>query len=383
MSSSERYPPGFFLAVVANQFFFTSFQWTFATLPGYIQTIGGDPALIGLAFGLFTLSAVAVRPALGRLIDRWGCKPMMLAGALIFTLSPLLYALLPWVWPFMVVRLLHGVGIAAFTTAYIVLVTGLAPPRRRGEAVGLAGITNNLGMLLAPALGVLVQVKWGYAAHFFTAAGMGAVSLVLLLPVAESRGSGAADTIKSAMWAVARQRPIWVAALGSTGLAVAYGAVLSFMAPFAAERGLSAAGTYFTVFAAAMIVVQALAGWLSDRIGRKAVATPGLAAVALAIAGLAAARTNAALLAAGAGLGLSWGLVRASLDTSVVDAAAPLTRGTALAFLYTCFDIGVGAGSFGLGIAAQAQGYTTAFFCAALWAAVALAGYLLWGGRTR
>ena len=42
------------LAIAAIFFHSTSFQWTSATVPGYVQQLGGDPAQIGLAFGLFT-----------------------------------------------------------------------------------------------------------------------------------------------------------------------------------------------------------------------------------------------------------------------------------------------------------------------------------------
>lgn len=379
---SNRYPPSFYLAIVANLFFFSSFQWTFATLPGYVQYLGGDATHIGLAYGLFTLSAVAARPVIGSLIDHWGRKPMLLIGTALFVVSPLLYVLASSLWPFLAVRILHGVGIAAFTTAYTALVADLAPAGRRGEAVGLSGITSNLGMLFAPALGSYLQTNKGYAPHFAVAAGIAACSFVLLLPVREPQHEQLGKAESPSLWTVARMRAVWVAALGSTGLAMAYGAVLSFLPPFAAERGLAAVGSYFTAFALAMIITQAPAGWLSDRIGRRAVAVPGMAVAALAMAGLASAHTSIALLAAGAALGVSWGLLRAGLDTAVVDAVAPEARGTALAFLYTWFDIGVGAGSFGLGVVAQAQGYAAAFYVAAIWSVLALAGYLAWSQRT-
>jgi MFS family permease len=132
-----------------------------------------------------------------------------------------------------------------------------------------------------------------------------------------------------------------------------------------------------------MMLAQASAGWLSDRIGRRAVAAPGLAVTALATAGLALVHSNAALLAAGAGLGLGWGLVRVGLDTAVVDTVPAESRGTALGFLYTCFDAGIGIGSFGLGIAAQQYGYAATFGLAAAWAVGALAGYLGLSPRRR
>jgi MFS family permease len=385
-----RYPSSLYLALAANLFFFSGFQWTFATLPGFIQKIGGDATHIGLAFGLFSLSAVAARPLVGWLVDRWGRKPMLLIGAAIFALSPALYALLDALWPFQIVRVFHGLGIAAFTTAYTTLVGDLAPPARRGGAIGLSGVTNNLGMLFAPALGVYVVTRWGYAAHFWASAGITALCLLLLLPVTEPvRHTETPIDRPSRRWTVVRMQPVWIAAFGITGLAMAYGAVLSFLAPFADEKGLTAAsgsaalttGGYFSAFAVAMMLAQASAGWLSDRVGRRAVALPGMVIVVLAMIGLATARTNTALLAAGASFGLGWGLTRAGLDTTVVDAVSAEARGTAVGFLYTMFDIGVGIGSFGLGFIAQTQGYIAVFYATAGWAAVALAGYLTWGRR--
>jgi predicted MFS family arabinose efflux permease len=76
---------------------------------------------------------------------------------------------------------------------------------------------------------------------------------------------------------------------------------------------------------------------------------------------------------------LSWGLVRAGIDAAVMDAVTPEARGTAIGLLYACFDIGVGVGSFGLGVFAQVRGFSAVFYAAALWAAVALTGYLTWG----
>jgi MFS family permease len=374
----NRLPSGLYVAIAANFFYFASFQWSYVTLPGYIQELGGGAVEMGLAFGVATLSAVLARPIIGPLLDRWGRKVALLAGSALFVLEPILYTLVDSVWPFLAVRLLRGLSLAAFTTAYTALVADLAPVDRRGEAVGLAGVTNNLGMLFAPALGAAMQVRWGYTPHFWAAAAIAAASVLLVLPLREPAGASRAAHVGPGLRAVARLRPVWLASFAGTGLAVAYGAALSFMPPFAAERGLEAAGAYFTAFAVAMMASQASAGWLSDRVGRRAVTLPGMAVVGLASGGLALARTDLGLLASGAGLGLSWGLVRAALDAGIVDSVPAKARGAAFAFVYTCFDAGIGAGSYGLGLLAQAQGYAAAFYAAGAWAAMALAAYLAW-----
>lgn len=377
---SEGYPASFYLVLAANLFFFSSFQWTFVTLPGFIQHLGGDATHIGLAFGLVTLSAVAVRPAIAPLIDRWGRRLALAVGAALFVLEPILYTLTTSVWPFLLVRLIRGLALAAFTTAYTALAADLAPQGRRGEAIGLSGVTNNLGMLFMPALGAAVLAWGNYTIHFWGAAAVAFLSLLLVLPLTEPPpGPGAASQAGSGFWQVARRRDVWLAALGGTGLAVAYGAALSFMAPLADVRSLAAAGGYFTAFALAMMAAQAGAGWVSDRVGRRAVALPGMAAAALAALGLGLAHSDLALLASGAGLGLGWGLVRAGLDSEVVDAVGAQARASALGVLYTCFDVGIGLGSFGLGLAAASWGYGAAFYTAAAWASIVLAAYLLLG----
>jgi predicted MFS family arabinose efflux permease len=109
------------------------------------------------------------------------------------------------------------------------------------------------------------------------------------------------------------------------------------------------------------------------------VTIPGLLLVVPAMIMLALARSDAALWAAGAFFGLGWGLARAGLDTSVVEAVSTEARGSAVGILYASFDIGVGAGSFGLGLVAQAWSYAAAFYAAAAWAVAAVAGYVGWG----
>ncbi len=384
MSQKNRYPFDFYLALAANLFFFAGFQWTFATLPAYLQEIGGGAADIGLAFGLLSLSAVASRPAVGWLADHWGRKPVLLLGAVIVCLVPALYALTRSLWLFQAERVLHGLGMAAFTTAYTTLIGDLAPPERRGEAMGLSGVTNNVGMLVAPVLGVSTAAAWGYAAHFWISAAITVLSPLLLLFVTEpERRSKSIPIRQESLRAVARLRPVWVASLGVTGLAVSFGAVLSFLAPFAAEHDLTAAGVYFSAMALAMIVAQSGAGWLSDRVGRRAVTIPGLALTVVAVAGLAMVRSDAALVLLGIAFGTAWGLSRAGMDTSVVEAVPARQRGKAVSVFFTSFDIGVGVGSFGLGIIAQEGGYGAAFYAAALWSILALGSYTLWSVESR
>ena len=84
------YPWPFFAAMAATLFLFLGFQALFSTLPLYVIAIGGSPADNGLATWVFALAALLARPLAGMLSDRWGHKPVLVVGAILFGGGPLL-----------------------------------------------------------------------------------------------------------------------------------------------------------------------------------------------------------------------------------------------------------------------------------------------------
>ncbi len=152
----------FSLAIVANLFSFTSMYLLLATLPLYVLAIGGSVSDAGIVLACFTLTAVVLRPWIGRLSDRRAKKGIMLAGAVITAVSSLLYEPSHTVPLLMAVRVLHGVGWAAFGTAASALAADLAPLPRRGEAMGYFGVGMNVAMAIGPALGVFLVGQTGY-----------------------------------------------------------------------------------------------------------------------------------------------------------------------------------------------------------------------------
>ena len=81
----------FVLMSVGSLFLFTGFYLLLPTLPLFIQELGGLDTQVGLAAGVFTFAAVMIRPFAGGLLDRYGRRPFLLAGLLVFTVSMYLY----------------------------------------------------------------------------------------------------------------------------------------------------------------------------------------------------------------------------------------------------------------------------------------------------
>jgi len=342
--------------MLANFLFFFSFQLLYTPLPIYVERIGGEPAQVGLVMGALSLASISSRPGLGRLVDRLGRKPILLLGAAIFAAAPLLYLSARSIPQLVAVRLLHGLGLGAFTTAYIALITDLAPSGRRGEAMGLAATASPLSLMIAPPLGTSLMESRGFAPLFIVAASAATLSLAAGLPIAEPEVDRSPPP-KGGFLRVVRRRGVWVPSVAAGVVALTYGSVITFLPLFAARRGIKGVGFFFTAYALAIIGVQALAGRLSDRVGRRMVAVPAMICMGLTFFALAHARSTPWLVAVAVAYGLGFGGARTTLDASIADSVPPALRGTAMGIDYASFDLGIGLGSLLLGLVAEAQGY--------------------------
>ncbi|NLB88916.1 MAG: MFS transporter, partial [Syntrophomonadaceae bacterium] len=74
----------FILITLITLFSFLSFQMLLPTLPVYATKLGGSDTHAGLVIGIFTFSAVLIRPFAGYALDAYGRKGLFIIGLLIF-----------------------------------------------------------------------------------------------------------------------------------------------------------------------------------------------------------------------------------------------------------------------------------------------------------
>ena len=196
----------------------------------------------------------------------------------------------------------------------------------------------------------------GFAPVSVVAASAAALSLAIALPIAEPQADRSPPP-KGGFLRVVRRRGVWVPSVAVGAVALTYGSVITFLPLFAARRGIKGVGFFFTAYALAIIGVQALAGRLSDRVGRRMVAVPAMICMGLTFFALAHAQSTPWLAAVAVAYGLSFGGARTTLDASIADSVPPALRGTAMGIDYASFDLGIGLGSLLLGLVAEAQGY--------------------------
>ena len=140
---------------------------------------GNDPALIGLALGMYGLAQAVMQSPLGIASDRVGRKPVIVAGLLIFAAGSALAALATDIYGLMAGRALQGAGaISAATSALLADLTRDEVRTKAMAALGISiGLMFALSLMLAPPLsqwlGGLPGLFWLTAA--LSLAGVGLV----------------------------------------------------------------------------------------------------------------------------------------------------------------------------------------------------------------
>jgi MFS family permease len=118
----------------------------------------------------------------GAKADRWGRKPLFLAGLAILPIRGVLYTFSDSAWWLVGVQLLDGVGAGIFGAIFPVIVADLMRGTGRFNAAQGAIVTaQGVGAALSTTLAGLVVVHAGYGAAFLTLAAVAAVGLVVFM----------------------------------------------------------------------------------------------------------------------------------------------------------------------------------------------------------
>ncbi|HEM61489.1 MAG TPA: MFS transporter [Chloroflexi bacterium] len=355
----------FYLAFLSAILQYSSASLLLTPLPVYIEELGGGPAEVGLSGTIVALTALAFRPYMGRLADTRGRKPTLLIGASMYVVASLGYAVSDSIPVFLVARVIQGIGISAFTSAFGAYVADVTPPARWGEALGIAGTSMAVATMVAPPIGAALIGHLALRGIFLIAAmtALAALGVTLLLrePQKEpqTRHAGSPDLPRAIE--VVRLRGVLVPSVANLTLGVAQGTFMTFLPLFVRDRGLGNAGFFFTMMSGFSIVAAFSMGRLSDRVGRPAVALPMFLILALGSGSLVWTYSFAMLLLVAAVIGIGVGGARVGLESMLVDAAPASLRGTAFGLLYLCFDIGIASGSMAGGLLASFTDYGTLY----------------------
>jgi len=315
-------------------------------LPSYLSALGGEDYK-GLIISLFTLTAAISRPFSGKLTDGIGRKPIIIFGMIVCIICSLLYPILSSISAFFVLRLAHGFSTGFSPTAVTAYIADVVPVHRRGEAMGIIGVSINLGSSITPPLGSYLATAYSINTMFYASSFIALISMLMIIGIKETLPTPKRfnlGLLKLNKNEIINRRSIFLAMV--CGLSyLGFGAIITITPDQTEFLGMSNKGLYFTSFTACSILSRLIAGQVSDKYGRVVVMRVAVVLLALAYIIFGYADSPRNLLVASGFVGFALGIAIPAVFAWTVDRSNDSNRGKAVATLFIGLEVAIGLGA--------------------------------------
>lgn len=359
----------FVLLAFSAMLYYASFGASMPLVPKYVKTITTSDVLVGVVAGSFALSAVVLRPSLGRLGDRRPRRLLIIGGGLISGLAYVGHAFSEHVPMLIVFRLLVGAGQGAVMIGAASLAVDMAPYHRRGEAASYILVAFQLGMGLGPVAGELLvdHTSWDVAWYCCAASGFASAAVASLLPNRPVIGMGGPQNRR--FLHPAGVRPGLVIGFGVFGFA----GFNAFLALFGDDIGVGSVGPVFLILSVTTVVVRVVGARLPDRLGPGLGGAIALGCIGVGMIAIGLIQQPVALYAFALLLGVGSALMFPCISVRALNDVPENERSSSLATFTMFIDVFAGVSGLVLGGVAAVSTYSVVFVAGG---AVALIGSL-------
>jgi MFS family permease len=367
-----------FLLVMASTFaYFTAVGIITPTLPLFVTgPLGHGDLAVGVTIGAFAASAVLLRPYVGRVSDTKGRRILIIGGGTLVGLSMLGYIIGESMSTLLVMRVLTGVGEAAFYVGAASVINDLAPDERRGEAISYFSLALYGGLAVGPVIGESILEAANFTAVWIAAGTSSILAGLIGLRVPDTRPPAEEGDLPRRIVNRRALLPGTVLATSIWGLAT----FSAFVPLYAQDLGMSGSRYVFVVQSAVLILIRSVGARLPDILGpgKSGRAALTLSAIGLTLMGVW--NDPVGLYTGTIVYSVGHALVFPALMTLAIRRAPASERGSVVGTFTAFFDLSFGVGAASAGAIASLLGYRGAFVGAGF---VALAGLALLFGYSR
>ncbi len=360
----------FILMTFTNLFMSAGSFLLIPVLPIYAREVfDASESEIGYIIGIYTLSALFLRPVVGVALDTIGRKPTYLVGLVLFVVFMPFYAWASSLLLLFAIRFLHGLTWGAVTTGGSTIASDIVPMERRGEGIGYFGMSFTVAMAIGPVLGLGLVQHVDYQSLFYIASLVVAATFVIATFVKYPQivnAKRARRGLSLDMIVDQRVLPASTIALFCSGV---YGGLISFITLFMEESGiqtgialLDSGAVFFVAYAIGLTSIRPIAGVQMDRHGPARVMGFGFVVLMISVLALASTREIISFFIASLTAGIGMGVILPTTITMVVNLVEPERRGVANSTFFSAVDIGVGLGTILLGMIASATSVTFMYY---------------------
>lgn len=149
-------------------------------VPGLLEEFTASGQAAGYLVSCFGLSQFLFSPLAGNLSDRYGRKPMIIIGLILFAVSNLLAAFASDLSLLFISRLIGGLGSAALIPSIIAYIADITADEQRSKAMSWLGASMTSGFIIGPGVGGMLA-EWGIKTPFYVSAGVGLLAMICSL----------------------------------------------------------------------------------------------------------------------------------------------------------------------------------------------------------
>jgi MFS family permease len=358
--SSRRLTIALYSAAV---FLFWMAQYLYVpTLPTYVQSKTSHLALVGVVLSMYGLWQAIIRLPLGIVADWLGWrKPFILAGLALAGLGAWIMGTTDSVSGLTMGRAVTGLA-AGTWVPLIVGFSALFPPKEAVRASALLTLFNSVGRIFATSVTGLLNEWGGYSLAFFLATGIAALSILVMLPIGETRRPLKQPSVGSIGRLIARRDVLLPSLLSAVGQYVNWAISFGFMTVLVKQLGgTGVTQSMFVTLSIAMMAGGNLAATSVNRIGARRLVRLSFVLLFIGTGVAALAPTLAVLLAAQICLGLAQGVGYPALMGMSIQHVTDAERATAMGLHQAVYAIGMFGGPALSGVLAEAMGIQPMF----------------------
>jgi MFS family permease len=358
-------------------------------LPVYAQGIGAPLTVVGIMLSAYGVMQLLLRIPVGVASDLAGRrKPFVLAGLALAAAGALGFIWAPSPWLLVAARATTGLAACAWV-AITVMYSGYYPAAMAASAIGMMGLTNGLGQVIATWSGGWAAGTYGWQTPFFLSAVAGVAGMGLMAACREAQprrgGARAAAPMSWArLWSVGTSPALLlVSGLSAINTYATFTTVFGFIPVYAKDLGATSAdlGVLAALSLIPFTLVQPLTARVTRAIGFPATVTAGFVLSGAMTLLVPLASAFGPLVATQFAGGAGRGLLGASLMSLAIVAVEQRERATAMGVYQAVYSFGMFLGPLIGGVIGERLGLPIVFASTGVLSIAA--GFLAWPALVR
>lgn len=244
-------------------------------LPVYAYELGASGLYIGLVFGAFSLSRTFFLPYFGRLSDKKGRKPLIVAGLLAYALISIGFILSKNVETLIIMRFIQGISSAMLIPVIQAYVGDITPEGSEGLSMGMFNMSMFFGLSVGPLAGGMINEHFSLNTSFLCMgilAFLGFSLCLFLLPPTKSEGAVSRKKEVASWKKLLRDKDLAGLFFFRFAYAACVGVVWGFL-PVLADSEFHLSSSYIGILVMLGVfisgVMQTPMGYMADRFSKR------------------------------------------------------------------------------------------------------------------